>query len=1391
MGDNDRISKLLNKIQQLEDEIQTFKNQSNQEINIYKDLIKQLDEGVGLINSDDIIVFANKPFLDITGDPVEQIRGKNILKDFPKGVFKTFSQYYLKAKQTKSTQVFEGNLYPALGNHSVHRALFVPRFSNGRFDGVSVLFNKASKQIETEKALRESEERFRQLFENVTNGVAIYEAVNQGENFRFVDLNHAGVKLSRLKRKDVIGKLVTECFPEVENTAIFKAFQEAWKTGKIQVVPEIEYTDQRFRQWVKNYIYKLPSGNIVAVYEDATKKMDVLERLNESEKQYRDIIINSNEMFYIHDTKHFLQYVSPQCKTFFGYTQKQMKINWTHLVSNNPLNDEGIQLTERAIKTGEKFKPYLLELVRKNGKTFMAEVSESPLKNDKGEVIGIVGALRDVSDEIKAKEALRNSNTLLKLAMEAASEGIWEWTVKENIVRFDKFALEMLGYSPDSKLNDFEWWLDQIHPEQVEMVRDSFQKYISHQKTDYSEEFKIRKKNGNYIWVASSAKKVGFDKKGQPEMVVGIHRNITSRKNYEFEILQRERRLERAEEIASIGHWEIFLNHNKVVVSDNARKIYGVGKSDLSLKFIQKIPLSEYRNELNSCFRNLIKKNIPYDVEFVIKRVSDQQLRNIHSLAEYDKNRNVIFGTIQDVTPQKEIEKSLRESEEKFRSIIELNAVPLVVTDNDQNIIMVNKKFSLKFGYTIEDIRTADQWWNCAYPDKDYRKKVIKEWDKAALKAIKENKEIDPQIWDINCKDQSKKTCKFYFVNIGDMNVIAMHDITKMKEYEQSLHEKNNEIALQNEEYASINEELNATLEELQKKNVTLNEARKRAEKSEKRAGEFLKETQQRNKEITALFEGSRTILEFLDFTTTARKLFKSCKEITGANGGYVALLSESGEELEVLILDPGGAELQYGKELPMPLRGLRYEVLSKMKPVFENDFLHSEWRKLMPPDHIDVNNVLFAPLIINQEAVGLMALVNKSSDFSVDDARIVSAFAELASLSLHNANMFDQLISAKEKAEMSDRLKSAFLANMSHEIRTPMNSIIGFSDLLTQKGFSEEKKEKFSHMIKNSGEQLMHLINDIIDTSKIESNQLEINKQLFEVNTFMDEIYSIHSLALANANNTHLKIKLKIPVDSEDVLINTDSHRLKQIFNNLIVNAIKFTDSGSIEIGYKSLKEENSLEFYVKDTGIGIPENQQKKIFERFIQVENQKETRGAGLGLTITKGLVELLGGKIRLESTEGKGSTFYFNLPLRKSVSERRKIDFTEEQTDNTIVLTDKLIYIAEDDIPSYYFIEELLSDTSASLEHAVNGAELIDMVENKLPDLILVDINMPVKDGIAAVKEIRKKNKTIPIIAQTAFAMIHEKEKCLRAGCNDYISKPIEPNDLLKKIKDLIS
>lgn len=391
------------------------------------------------------------------------------------------------------------------------------------------------------------------------------------------------------------------------------------------------------------------------------------------------------------------------------------------------------------------------------------------------------------------------------------------------------------------------------------------------------------------------------------------------------------------------------------------------------------------------------------------------------------------------------------------------------------------------------------------------------------------------------------------------------------------------------------------------------------------------------------------------------------------------------------------------------------------------------------------------------------------------------------------------ELIKAKEEAVKANRLKTAFLMNMSHEIRTPMNAIIGFSELLSKPAITDHDKNRFLMIIKENSQQLLRLINDILDISKIESGSVEIAPRIFSLRDMILELYEYFKNQKILMGKKDLDIRIREECIDVDHKLLTDPVRLRQIISNLMGNALKFTETGYIEIGYeitsfKSPVDEKSgagdqsyLRFSIRDTGIGIKEENYSFIFDRFSKVEGKmKLFDGAGLGLTISRNLVHLLGGEIWVESEVKKGSSFFFTIPfgttkkdvLKKEISARTMTQYDWKN---------KLILVAEDEESNYSLVKYGLEKTGAILLWAKNGKEAAEMcLTNKAIDLVLMDIKMPKMDGLEAIRKIRIGRQDLPVIAVTAYATNDDMDQCKEAGCDEFVPKPVNFEDLYMKI-----
>ncbi|MFH2095738.1 MAG: PAS domain S-box protein, partial [Bacteroidota bacterium] len=1085
----------------------------------------------------------------------------------------------------------------------------------GIINRILVVTENITERKKVQKEIEESRLRYENLFENMGSGVAIYLPYNNGEDFIFHRVNAAGERFSKIKNSKVIGKKVTEVFPGIKEMGLFDVFQKVWKTGIPMHHPMTLYNDNRIRQWVENYVYKLPSGELIAIYEDTSEREFAIRALKESEEKYRRLITHQGEGVGIVDENECFRFLNPAGLKIFGFKKEEeiMGKSLAEFVDEKTYEifKQGTIDRKQGVESAYEF-----ELIQRNGEKRIIMLTVTPSFNEKGKFLESFGIFRDITERKKAEKQLTAANFKLQnlisnlpgVVFRCYNDDKWTMTFLSNE------CLGLTGYSPDEILhNRLISYAEIIHPGDREKVRSELDKSLS-EKSQYDIYYRINTREGKIKWV-----------------------------------------------------WE--------------------------------------------------KGNGVYDADGKIVRRLE--------------------GYIMDVTEEYEAREKLAESEARFREFAELLPQAVFEMDLKGDFTFLNEQSFEIFGYTREEfVKTGNNVTQVFEPSEVPR----------AMKQIGMH--------------------------------IAGHDLPTASEYKCIRQDGSTFPVLV---YALLVKK-NGKPCGIRGITVDISERKKAEEKVIK----LLAETEHQKMEIESLLIGARSVMEHEDFESSARTLFNACRDITGAKAGYVALLNENKEENKVLFLDPGEYSCTVDQSLPMPVRGLRDKAYKEKKVVYHNDFLHSDWMKYLPPGHVVLENVLFAPLIINDKVEGLLGLSNKAGGFTDNDARLAGAFGELASIALRNSRNHDALIKAKEKAEESDKLKSAFLSNMSHEIRTPLNGVIGFAELLRTPGIPADQLNQYIDIINSSGAQLLSIINDIVDISKIEANQIHFVPAEFNLNHKLAEIEFFFNDSRKINRNPEVNIVFKKGLSDREANIISDSMRIQQILTNLLRNAIKFTDRGEISVSYR-VTGDSYLEFCVMDTGIGIPADKIELVFHRFRQLDDSYSRRygGTGLGLSIARSLVEMLDGKIWVESEEGKGSSFFFSIPYVHT-NELLKPESTIKTV--SVNLEGKKILLVEDDDTGIHFIKALFKNTGVVLLVADTGGSALELFHNNTDlDLVLMDIQLPEISGYELVKQMKAERQGLPVFALTANAFEEDRQKALDLGCNEFLTKPLNIELLNKSVQ----
>jgi len=806
---------------------------------------------------------------------------------------------------------------------------------------------------------------------------------------------------------------------------------------------------------------------------------------------------------------------------------------------------------------------------------------------------------------------------------------------------------------------------------------------------------------------------------------VGIIRDVTDRKRTEEELKKLSTAVQQSPSVVVIAD----LMGNLEYVNPKYNELTGYSSKEVISNKAKLLKFGEQSKDFYQTFWNTISSGKVWRGEYQFKKKNGDLFWEAAAVSPiFDMQGNITnyIKVAEDITERKQAVVALKLSEEKYRKLIETTAEGFWQINLERKTIDVNQSLCDLLGYSREEIigKTPFEFV-------DHINNKIFEEQIASSKSGKQ------RIYEISLK-RSDGT-----------NIPTLFNAT-------SLNDKEGKFA---GSFAFVS-------------NIS---KRKHAEQIQK-----------------VLYNISNAVTTSDNLNKLISQIQKELGTIINTTNFYIALYEP---ETDTLSLPFFNDEKDKFTSFPAGKTLTKY-VIRTHKSLLANK---EKLKELIESGEVEIFGTisevwLGVPLKIEGMVTGVLAVQSYTDENAYDrsDLKMLEFVSDQVSLSIHRKKAEDELIQALQKAEESDRLKSAFLTNMSHEIRTPMNGILGFASLLKEPGLSGDEQQAYIKIIEKSGIRMLNTINNLMDISKIEAGQMNLSITKTNVSELLEDIYNFFK---PEVEHKGIQLVMKNTLSTDECIIKTDREKLYSILTNLVKNAIKYTQEGVITVGCSAKGKD--LEFFVRDTGIGIPKSRQLAVFDRFVQadIEDRAAYQGTGLGLTISKAYVEMLNGKIWVESgvanlPAGKagGSIFYFKIP--RNIDSNESIPFAKGATplkETEMPLKKLKVLIVEDDEFADTLLTIVIKEISYETIHASNGVEAIKLCQqNPDIDLVLMDIKMPKVSGYEATRRIRKFNKEIVIIAQTAFGLVGDREKAIEAGCNDYISKPININELMNMI-----
>ncbi|HRS17872.1 MAG TPA: PAS domain S-box protein [Bacteroidales bacterium] len=1247
--------------------------------NKYKQLVEQSGDTVILLDKYGIMCEVNSHVCMVSGFSDTELLQHHIRKIFP------------------DTNFIE-KLHPAIPSGSLVETMLHTKFDTLKPKEIRiskiileqelyflVIARDISERLKTLKKIEDSEERFRTVIKHSPNGMIIFK----DDTISFINL--VGLKILGGTYEDFIDQSFFRLVSPAYRADLLQFIKKSTKRDE-PISKDVTFIDLQNKEVSVN-LNCVPidiQGEIhyFIIFQDLTELKRTQYDLETKDLRLREIQkIAKLGHYEINIIKNNV-YWSDEVYKIYGVSQRTFSPTYAKTLEFvHPDDRETVRKAyENSLITREPYE-IVHRIILPNGTIKYLNETCSTMYDEHGVPVRSLGTVMDITHTIRTEKALQQTEEKFRLLFENLDE---------------PFLICKPSYDETGKVFDFI--ITELNPACKKLFRGNYLDVKEHSIREifYEPDIWIEK----YTYAFEHSETISFRKYSTDlhkyldivlfpvmgkKQIAGIYSDVTEKVYSENQLKQLTARLQKIQEYAKIGFYDVHIVTHKSMWSDVMIQIFEYSKKDKPSfdLYLQRIHPDD-RENVRQAYSDSIKKHKTYVTLEYRLLFPDGRIKHIYTeFYNTFEGKTCLHteGWLQDITDLTIATSALRESEEKLRMVTSGTQLGLWEWDIFNKEFLIDETGSQMLGYKPQELWGDDTIYLDLIHKEDkevVEKKLIKFWQRTN------------QLFNAEFRVLMKNGRYKWVSCVGVSSEYRMGKVSKMIGF-------NQDISLR------------------------------------KKAEEDLRDSENKFRRI---FEIENDSLFLADSKTG---------KILETNQAAVKLYGYSRKEL----------------------LSRNFQDLS-VNPVNIMTLIHRQKTRVDSEIAVSKHGV-HCPIEIS-----FAYFTWKGKDVFLAAVRDVS----------ERRRVEQELRSAKEKAEESDRLKSAFLANMSHEIRTPLNAIVGFSRLLARKNYDQEKRKIFIDDIQSNSNQLLTIINDILDISKIESGQFILNPTQVCINKLLQEVYDTMQLQIKDKD---LVLFCEKPLPDSDVTITIDEVRLKQILTNLLNNAIKFTEQGYIHFGYKAQKSKQLL-FFVRDTGIGIAPEKHAIIFEHFRQ-EDDTTTRkygGTGLGLSISKKLIELMGGTIWVESEKNKGAQFFVTVPLIQSQTLDHVTNVTHIETVAHASFNGETILVVDDHTSSYIFISEMFENQNVRVIQATSGEQAIELCK-QFPtiQLVLMDIQMSGVSGVDAMKQIKQLFPAIPIVAQTAFAQKGDRERFMQQGFDDYITKPLDERDLQEIFKRFLS